>query len=179
MAQTVNDSVQVSKNTIFIEFMGNGGLYSINYDRILYDKEKFKFSARIGLSSLRCKTQDNIYGELFTTYIIIPFQLNIMKKLKSQWHIEGGSGITYIDIINTKFIGDPAHPGNKEYFENKYKKDYGIYFPVNLGVRFQEPGDHFFFKASLIPLIVIIGIDYFGIWEPIFPWAGFGFGYTF
>lgn len=44
-----SDTTRISKNTFYVELLGNGGFYSVNYDRILFVKNKFKISVRFGL----------------------------------------------------------------------------------------------------------------------------------
>src|SRR5688572_23312462 len=43
-------SKPISKNSLFFEGLGNSLLYGINYDRLLINKEKWKFSGRVGFS---------------------------------------------------------------------------------------------------------------------------------
>jgi len=42
-AQATQDSTCISKNTVYFELFGNGGYYSLNYDRILFKKNYLKF----------------------------------------------------------------------------------------------------------------------------------------
>lgn len=50
------------KNTIYLELLGSGGLYSINYDRIFYQKNRFKFSYRLGGSITPLRYKDIVNG---------------------------------------------------------------------------------------------------------------------
>ncbi len=48
--QNTEDTSRIAKNTVHLELLGNAGIYSFNYDRILLSKNTFKISGRIGLS---------------------------------------------------------------------------------------------------------------------------------
>lgn len=39
----------MQKNTFFVELLGNGMFYSLNYDRVLVDEQNWKVSGRIGM----------------------------------------------------------------------------------------------------------------------------------
>ena len=52
VAQEEKDSAKIAKNTFFIEGLGNGFWYSVNYDRILLYKNNTKITGRLGVSFL-------------------------------------------------------------------------------------------------------------------------------
>lgn len=61
-----SDSAQTSglkdirKNSFYVELLGNGAVYSINYDRIFPLKEKFALTARIGANEYHGSSTDEL-----------------------------------------------------------------------------------------------------------------------
>jgi hypothetical protein len=51
-AQDSIPKTSFQKNTFFVEALGNGGLYSFNYDRLILNKKKFSIAIRLGASYL-------------------------------------------------------------------------------------------------------------------------------
>jgi len=81
-----------SSNSIFIEGAGNGGVYSINYDRLLMDN----VSCRIGYSFL------DIQNAQIST---MPLLVNYLYGEKNS-KIELGLGITIINISVTPYVAN-------------------------------------------------------------------------
>lgn len=50
-SETTLDSLE-RKNSFYVEIAGNGGLFSINYDRLFFSKNKHKLYGRIGYGFL-------------------------------------------------------------------------------------------------------------------------------
>ena len=125
--QTIKDTSKHQRNTIYFEFLGNGGLYSLNYDRIIYIHEKIKISAKTGISYT---------PPLFYSYSHVfkyPTSLNFIYGKKNAVEI----GIGYTPVFSL------------------YKKDifkvYQYYSStmVNVGYRYQKKAGGFFFKTGL------------------------------
>jgi len=167
VAQEEKDSAKIAKNTFFIEGLGNGFWYSVNYDRILLYKNNTKITGRLGVSFLYksiLNSNDNIWA--------IPFEMNILMGKKH--HFEFGLGITY------------------SYGANSYGDYYGRIFnssslwlmPRIIGYRFQKRQGSFFIKAGIPVFIKIIELnkeyENDGRYKTsnIFPFLGIGLGYT-
>jgi hypothetical protein len=81
-----------AKNTGFIEFGGNAGLYSLNFDRLYLYKEKLKISARIGFSP-------EPHGWYFEQVYLIE---NNFILFQNPHHLEFGLGATMQRRYNEK-----------------------------------------------------------------------------
>ena len=84
----------IARNTIFVEFLGNGLIGSINYDRLFFIG-KNKFSLRGGL--LYFPLNPRIHGNNFS----IPISFSFIKGKKH--HYECGLGVTYLNGFNTDY----------------------------------------------------------------------------
>ena len=155
--QISKDSANISKNTIYFEALGNGVLYSLNYDRIIFTKNLFQISGRIGFSYIPY-LKNNL--ESFNDIFKYPFEVNVLYGRKS--HAEIGLGYTPVFIT---------------YHENTFKiYDVYSYSGVRVGYRYQEPFGGFFFRIGFIPYINFP--KYLKNSGPKY-YLGFGFGYTF
>ena len=146
-----------AKNAAFVELAGNGGLYSLNVDRIYYYKEKFKLSARLGFAI----NPHGIYLE--QAYIL---EQNFIL-FKNSHHLELGIGAT----IQNQFNESCKTTG--EYLWEKI-----IYSTLRCGYRYQKQDDGFFLKAGLTPVLMQqsncgFNASYFQLW------AGVGVGMSF
>lgn len=146
-----------AKNAAFVELAGNGGLYSLNFDRIYYYKEKVKLSARLGFAI----NPHGIYVE--QTYVL---EQNFIL-FKNPHHIEFGIGATMQNQFNEscKTTG--------EYLWEKI-----IYSSLRCGYRYQKQDDGFFLKAGLTPIFMQqsncgFNAGYFQLW------GGVGVGMSF
>ncbi|MDD5570291.1 MAG: hypothetical protein PHD97_03950 [Bacteroidales bacterium] len=182
-----NDSVQKNKNcyeknTMFIEFLGNGGFYSLNYDRIINEKKNHKVSIRggISLSSLTnwISSDENITepmslpGNLFKNYfgdesynksLILPIEINYL--LGKKYFFEIGGGLT----------------GDIHLIKNIYGSRLYLFTRI-LGFRYQKENGGFFFRAGLVPSFKIFLYKnefLFDPWRYYFSYISVDIGYTF
>ncbi len=146
-----------TKNAAFVEIGGNGGLYSLNFERIYLYQEKFKMSGRIGFAI----NPHGVYVE--QSYVL---EQNFIL-LKNPHHIEFGLGLTIQNQYNEncKIAGD-------------YLWEKITYSTLRCGYRYQKQDDGFFLKAALTPASGQISncgfdINYFQLW------AGVGVGLSF
>lgn len=150
-------SKKPAKNAGFIELGGNAGLYSLNFDRIYYYKEKLKLSARVGFAP----HFNGIYIE--QEYVLE----NNFILFKNPHHLELGLGATLQRRYNEK-----PKQTDSYFWEN-------IWFSVwRCGYRYQKQDDGFFFRAGLTP--VVMSNDAEGFHSDYFQfWAGVSFGISF
>lgn len=146
-----------AKTALFIELGGNGGLYSLNIDRIYYYKEKLKLAARAGIAI----NPHGVYVE--QAYVL---EQNFIL-FKNPHHLELGIGITMQNQYNEscKITG--------EFLWEKI-----IYSSLRCGYRYQKQDDGFFWKIAATPIFMQqsdCGFDanYFQLW------AGAGVGMSF
>lgn len=150
-------SKKPARNAAFIELLGNAGLYSLNFDRIYYYKEKLKISARLGFAP-------QPHGWYFEQVYVAE---NNFILFSNPHHLEIGLGATMQRRYNQR-------PENEEeyFWEN-------IWFGVlRTGYRYQKQDDGFFFKAGLTP--IFMSRDALGFHPNYFQfWLGVGVGVSF
>lgn len=147
-SQNTNEN-SYARNTIFFELGGNGGIYSINYDRIFIIKH-LKFSIRAGMSFFVFKLEENKpikiqYSPRF------PIQLNLLIGKRNNYFVVGYGGTPY--WYNDQSIT-------------------GAFFP-NIGYRYQRDEGGTFYKIEFSPCIFDEG-EYTFI-----PWGSLGIGRSF
>ena len=135
-----------SKNNIYIELLGKGFYYSINYERKLFRlNEIISTNASIGISVFPGLTSIEK-----STDILLPVENNFCFS-KQNHHAVVGYGTTfwsykvnYIDIDNTNLSQQPLPPSLirvNEWFAH-----------LLLEYRFQKPSGGFLFKVGYCPL---------------------------
>jgi hypothetical protein len=177
-AQSDNSSPRFdgkSKNTIYAELLGNNLYYSLNFDRILWQKEHMFFSARIGASFVPAKRNHYSIG--------IPLEGNFLFG-KTKHYLELGLGTQYMFASDYYFLTDQQG----EVLEVVEQDIQSVRVGARIGYRYQNPGGGFFFRAGLTPYVKVVDIrkdKYDGQYaQPesqlsLIPWAGLSFGYSF
>jgi hypothetical protein len=127
-----NDSTQISKwifhqkNDFHLELLGAAGLYSINYERVIVNGNRFKTLASIGFSYMGTKSWRGF---------IIPISINQLLSFKEH-HIELGIGASPNFVISNAFG------------ENWYQ-----FIFTRIGYRYQKPKGKFIFRGGAIPIV--------------------------
>jgi hypothetical protein len=147
-----------ARNTFFAELYGNGGRYSLNYDRIFLQRNRFKASFRVGASLQSFR--NNIAGDRYLQGAL-PLELNGLWG-RGPHHLELGLGFT--PVLQERPVAN-TRPYLPSYFGR-------------IGYRYQQPGGGLFFRAGLTPGLHRISSsqqDYH------FGWAhgGIGLGWSF
>jgi hypothetical protein len=120
--------VKESKNSIFFEFLGNGGLYSINYERKLGEN----LYGRIGFCSFKAV---DLFGggESGARITTIPVMLTYLSG-QNKSHFEISGGMLFGKDKNVE-------PGTI------------IDLIAFIGYRFQAPGEGVLFRVGLTPFL--------------------------
>ena len=135
-----------SKNAAYVELLGKGGIYSINFEREVYRiNEEIAFNASIGFSLMNGYTDVEKSKDF-----LLPLEINV-KYSFDKHHVVLGYGTTLwkykvIDVkIDNSNIGDsPAAPTlkpMKEWFAH-----------LTLEYRYQKPEGGLLIKAGITPL---------------------------
>ena len=141
----------IPKNSVYYELGGIGfSFYSINYERLIANGEVVSFELGCGLSLLMNQGTQNVVG-FNDNQLRIPIQANLLFG-RREHKFEFGYGMP-IGIRKPKF-----------------ELEAGFYV-LRLGYRYQSSTNGVFFRASINPSLVGIGIPY--------PMVGLGIGYTF
>ncbi|GAB3535195.1 hypothetical protein GCM10027443_23690 [Pontibacter brevis] len=114
-------------NAVYVEVGGNSDVYSINYDRVVYQRDRFKTAVRAGLGTnlFFLEDEDSVYP-------VVPLEVMALVGNR-QKHFEGGLGYT------RRFTDDP------ELIQN-------MYF-ARLGFRYQVPRGGLLVRVAITPFI--------------------------
>ncbi len=140
-----------AKNSVFFELFGNGLIYSLNYDRIILQRNGLKTSARIGFSVIPLDEFSNI--------LITEINQLIGRGNK---YFEIGLGITahYVfDEEAVSFFGIDDH---------------NFLGFIRMGYRYQKLNGGLFYRVGVTPFMFIEESD-----DKLFPYFGFSIGKSF
>lgn len=148
-------STHYKPNVVYGELLGNGALYSINYERMLRQKKgelaNKQFSIRIGFSYI---------SHSYVEYNYIPLEF-IWFKGEGKHHFEYGIGLT--TQLGQNYLG--------------YRR-YRFFVTPRIGYRYQNPNGHLVLRIGLTGVIFFHYALINDILD-IFPWPGISCGYAF
>ncbi len=153
-------------NSVYLEALGPGLLYSCNYDRLLSES----FGVRAGLS---------YFAPEMTSLITVP--------LSAQYLIGSGSSKLELGLgISVLFV--PEHTALSFMSAPKEKlRGNSILATVTIGYRYQPADGGFLFRAGFTPFFGKFAKDvspsiYVDVYEDVYrvrPWGGLSLGYAF
>lgn len=148
-----------NKNSVQLEAGGHGMLYSLNYERILINSDRFKTTAQVGIS----------YYPPSWGYIELWMPIGINEILSfGNHHVEAGVGIVPV-----------RSPSPLMEIDNTYSP-WSAFLSARLGYRYQKPDGKLLFRVGFTPLAegnlrnLGKGFDL-----NIYPLVGVSFGYSF
>jgi hypothetical protein len=145
-----------ARNANYIEILGNGDLFSINFDRIFFYRKNFKISGRVGGSVV----PNGIYFEpsavIENNYIFF----------EGNHHLELGPGISWFRRNNPKCDDKDSY-----FWENIF---YGM---MRIGYRLQKQEEGFFMRVGATP--IFYRKSECSASNQIRFWAGVAFGVSF
>jgi len=126
----------IKKNSIYAELLGNGGVYSVNYDRIFQLSRGIKLAPRIGFATLQ-------------KVLILPFEANVLlsKSNTSKNFFETGIGLTVLKPLNG-FSGQLLTINGYDY--NFNNKAVNTPFIIRAGFRHQKPTGGFMYRTGVL-----------------------------
>jgi hypothetical protein len=156
-SQELNTQTPISRNTFYLEFLGTGGLYSVNFDRILYKKNSFGIAGRTGITYWpKIEEWTDVEGPGLSIEVT-----GLLGKKRGVF--EFGTGLSYF-----YFLGDMEN--------NSF-----ILIVPRIGYRNQQPDGGFFYRIGFTPWIPIIPNATEELKEDnkdIVPMIGLSIGYT-
>lgn len=168
---TEGEEVRTANNAIFLELLGNGLFYSINYERLFGDSG---FSLRAGFSYMSISASSsspapNTAGSSTTTAnaSILTFPVLANYYLGGKDHkLQLGVGATFISLsASTGLVGSSSGGASGAFF---------VPAPtVAIGYRYIPARGGFTFFIGLTPFILP------GAEKTILPWGGMSFGGAF
>lgn len=133
-------NVVTATNAVYLELLGNGVNYSLNYERMFYQTGNFRAAARIGVSALPWKVGSGSYLKA-----AIPVEL-IGLLGKSKHFLEAGVGYTPFLVPWTGSVGYASDDEFESYIVRSR-------IPFRIGYRYQKPAGGFFFRAAYMPTL--------------------------
>jgi hypothetical protein len=128
-----------SRNTLYVEFLGNAGLYSLNYERVFVTiADRHRIGTRIGVGLVPVDT----LGVRFP--LVIPITLNYM--LGRQRRLETGVGIT-----------------PRVFFRTDWSADVHVSPALTVGYRLQRYDNDYNFRIGFTPLFFDKFLPWFGL----------------
>ena len=140
----------IARNSVYIELLGNGGLYSLNYDRKITNN----VSARVGLMAFGGESTDGDRIGLS----LVPLMANyLVGKHNHRLELGGGPVVAYA-------AGNIKEHGIGEF------SDFGLVGTATFGYRYQPLQGGFNFRLGFTPLFSASSVA---------PSFGVSFGYGF
>ena len=138
------------KNSIQLELFGHGVFYSINYERILLNGEKFKTTGQAGFAWYPPATDVREFW--------LPVSINELFSFNKH-HVEFGLGTVFTVEENLERSG-------------KTTRAWYNLLSGRIGYRYQKPNGRFIFRIGFTPLYELDGNEFH-------PLGGVTFGYSF
>lgn len=141
-SQTTTDTIVATepdlrfnyKNNVQLELFGSAGLYSINYERIIFNQNKYKTVGELGFSRIPISEGNGMS---------FPISINQLISFQRH-HIELGVGAT------PNYVSDYLYPG------------WDIHYSARIGYRYQKPHRRFIFRAGVVPIFAFPGYGIWG-----------------
>jgi hypothetical protein len=131
-----DDNIYLARNSAYVEALGNGVIYSLNFDRILKKKKSNYYSLRLGFNYL---PQINNFTDFNIRSVII--EPCILHDGIGQFLITAGLGFSFFK------------------FSNEYDKGKLILLAPGIGIRFQDYAsnvDKLYYHIKWTPLIPLV-----------------------
>ncbi|CAN5852419.1 hypothetical protein BH23GEM3_BH23GEM3_03100 [soil metagenome] len=141
---------QPARNSAYLELLGNGGLYSLNYERLLGPA----LGGRLGIMTFQGEGEEGDRVRI----VLAPVMANYLAG-SGPHRLEAGAGpvIAYATgTIREEDIGEFS--------------GFGVAATGTLGYRYHPPAGGFIFRAGLTPLLSSAGLT---------PSVGLSIGYAF
>jgi hypothetical protein len=152
----------VRRNTFFLELGGNAWFYSLNYDRILLDRDKWKLSGRVGAMYLPSFHAVNRH------MAGVPLEISYLRG-RNKHFLEIGLGVT--TTYDTYPLSDTRI------------RELAVVGMARIGYRYQKPEGGLFFKTGFTPMAGLLYNLRDRRWAMgsafAYPLAGLAVGHTF
>lgn len=146
---------RTAKNTLYLELLGNGIFYSVNYEHFLSDQ----LAARAGISYSTLTSETSGQTQKEGNFFTFPLMLNYLVG-KGSSHLELGGGLSIITFSET----------NPESNLLDFISGTTVLVTGTVGYRYQQPDGGFVFRIGFTPLTNF---------NVVAPWGGLSLGYAF
>ncbi len=148
----IRASSEAAKNAVYIEALGIGGYGSLNYERVLFKRNRLDFNIRLGLSTYHT----NDFTNRFNPDLIFPLAISAL--YGHNHHIEIGAGKVISSVVYLN--------------EEEFRASRRLRFNSNVfvGYRYQRNEGGFIYRVTYSPLFT----------ENVrWTWGGVSIGYVF
>ena len=161
-----NHTGPLRKNAVSLEIGGSGGIYSINYGHIFYERSVVRVRGSFGLSIMPIQLYDATH-----LYPVFPLKMSVLAG-KSPHFLEVGLGYSpYLGYVYDTKVNDQFVGGQWVHKPQYKKKFHNSLFP-EIGYFFQKSNSPYFFRVTFTPLIYDNKFCFL-------PWGGIGLGFRF
>lgn len=166
---------QQKKNSLYLELLGNGVLYSVNYDRIIPISKHLKLAPRVGIEYIPSFNNRSGFSRDYKN-LHIPLELNLLaaRAANSKNMAEVGLGLSLFSMKNYYVYYVES---NKVDEKNKMAK----VTTLRLGYRHQKPQGGLMYRAGILVKLSQDDFSKSRVGDDLFYrlWPGFSVGYTF
>jgi hypothetical protein len=148
---------RIPNNSIYLEIFGSSLLYSFNYERNIFEKERLGLSARVGAGYA-----DLSFSQPERDYVF-PLTISILFQGYKRLYVEVGSGLTF------------KRDGRAEDEHEEWTYESNYYVTTNLGIRYQGK-QGFLCRAAYTPFLDLQEDFAHGWWNGFGISLGFSFG---
>ena len=152
-ANSQTDTIQFSRNILYIEVGGIGGYGSLNYERIVFAKANLMIGGRIGISTYNITD----YTTDFNPDIIIPIAITGLYGRNHK--IEFGFGQTISNTVQANHLNWEA------------ERTTNIHANFTIGYRYQKDKGGIVIRCSYTPII-----EFYNYYRQ---WGSISIGYAF
>lgn len=142
-----------ARNAVYVELLGNGIVYSVNYDRLITPN----VSARVGVSAATAEDGEGDRATIITAPVTASYLWG-----RGNSKFETGIGVL-VASASLEDLGDDLDIGDDV-------GDTSVLGTATLGYRYQPADGGFVFRAGLTPIFTT---------DSFVPWFGVSFGYAF
>jgi hypothetical protein len=175
-SQLISQAQTIKKNSVYVELLGNGIVYSINYDRLITLNKHLKLAPRVGFEYLpQKKTYVPTYGQFH-----IPIEVNLLwaKRAQSKNFVEAGFGLSLFSMAD-KYDFSSVNGTEATGYPLSYRMArIGLF---RAGFRHQKPEGGLMYRVGIMARISQDDFSDSKVSDDLFYrlWPGLSLGYSF
>lgn len=153
------EAPKTAANALYVEALGNAGMYSLNYERLFLRQ----VALRVGFSFVTMGASASSGGSTVSSRVsllMIPVMANYIGIGNERHHLELGGGIVLANVSGSSTSGTASVSGS----------GFGVLGTVTTGYRYQPLSGGFLFRAGFTPFFGRGGFQ---------AWGGFSLGGAF
>lgn len=171
LKKTAAATKQTFQKSVFLELLGNGGLYSVNFDMRTERGKKGGWGFRAGIEYLRLSVKDTVNNSAASVFALgIPWGMNYLFGKKNGF-FELGFGATYFLLKLNSQSNDLVLDETIGLNSDSIKLNEAIIAgTLNIGYRYVPAKSGIMFRATFTPLFAA---------NSFIPYIGLSIGYKF